>query len=279
MSITIGSGTNRAALNVHNTVAYTSTISNARYFNFDNNYVNADTTISELGVYSIYASSNIVTKASFISTNDSTFSDKRIKKNIQDLDGDESLNILRKITPCKYNLIDVQQQGNNLNYGFIAQDIEPIVPDCINITKGEVPNIYSVGNVTNGNIITLENSDVNMLQLDMSNPEILVYDILDVEKYIKIKRIIDNKTFEIEDTIKDTKVFVFGQKVNDLKTITYNYIYTILTSCVKRIDETVQSQQGQIDSLLKTVESQQGQIDSLLKTVESQQKQIDSLLK
>ena len=265
MSITIGSGTNRAALNVHNTVAYTSTISNARYFNFDNNYVNADTTISELGVYSIYASSNIVTKASFISTNDSTFSDKRIKKNIQDLDGDESLNILRKITPCKYNLIDVQQQGNNLNYGFIAQDIEPIVPDCINITKGEVPNIYSVGNVTNGNIITLENSDVNMLQLDMSNPEILVYDILDVEKYIKIKRIIDNKTFEIEDTIKDTKVFVFGQKVNDLKTITYNYIYTILTSCVKRIDETVQSQQGQIDSLLKTVESQQKQIDSLLK--------------
>jgi hypothetical protein len=278
MSITIGTGTNRAALNVHNSVEYPSTINDSRYFNYDNNYVNADTTIISNSIYSIYASTNIVTKASFISTNDSTFSDKRIKKNIQDLDGDESLNILRKITPCKYNLIDVQQ-GNNLNYGFIAQDIEPIVPDCINITKGEVPNIYSVGNVTNGNIITLENSDVNMLQLDMSNAEILVYDIFNVEKYIKIKRIIDNKTFEIEDTIKDTKVFVFGQKVNDLKTITYNYIYTILTSCVKRIDETVQSQQGQIDSLLKTVESQQGQIDSLLKTVESQQKQIDSLLK
>ena len=52
--------------------------------------------------------------------------------------------------------------------------------------------------------------------------------------------------------------------MNDLKTITYNYIYTILTSCVKRIDETVESQHGQIDSLLKTVESQQKQIDSLL---------------
>ena len=263
MSITIGPGNNRAALNVHNAVAYTSTVYNSRYFNYDNNYVNEDVTISNQGVYGIYSYNNIVTTSSFISTGDSTFSDKRIKKNIQDLDGDESLNILRKITPCKYNLIDVQQ-GNNLNYGFIAQDIEPIVPDCINITKGEVPNIYSVGNVTNGNIITLENSDVNMLQLDMSNAEILVYDIFDVEKYIKIKHIIDNKTFEIEDTIKDTKVFVFGQKVNNLKTITYNYIYTILTSCVKRIDETVQSQQSQIDKLTKMVELQQKQIDSLI---------------
>jgi len=277
MSITIGTGTNRATLNVHNSLSYAPSVGTSRYFNHTTGL-----TAGALGInsaFSIFASDVIVTKTFVMSTNDGTFSDKRIKKNIQDLDGDESLNILRKITPCKYNLIDVQQQGNNLNYGFIAQDIEPIVPDCINITKGEVPNIYSVGNVTNGNIITLENSDVNMLQLDMSNPEILVYDILDVEKYIKIKRIIDNKTFEIEDTIKDTKVFVFGQKVNDLKTITYNYIYTILTSCVKRIDETVELQQGQIDKLTKMVESQQGQIDSLLKTVQSQQKQIDSLLK
>jgi hypothetical protein len=276
MSITIGTGTNRAALNVHNSLSYAASLGNNRYFNYSNPTTTGS--ISANADYSIFASQIIASKSFFISTGDATFSDKRIKKNIQNLDGDESLNILRKITPCKYNLIDVQQ-GNKLNYGFIAQDLELIVPDCINITKGEVPNIYSVGNVTNGNIITLENSDVNMLQLDMSNAEILVYDISGVEKNIKIKHIIDNKTFEIEDTIKDTKVFVFGQKVNDLKTITYNYIYTILTSCVKRIDETVESQQGQIDSLLKTVESQQKQIDSLLKTVESQQKQIDSLLK
>jgi len=43
----------------------------------------------------------------------------------------------------------------------------------------------------------------------------------------------------------------------------YNYIYTILTSCVKRIDETVQSQHGQIDSLLKTVDKH-NEINKLL---------------
>ena len=261
MSIKIGSGTDRAALNVHNTVLYTSTVPNSRYFTAATALTAAE--ISSGFAYSIYARDIIISRTFIIATSDTTFSDKRIKKNIQDLDGNESLNILRKITPCKYNLIDVQQ-GNNLNYGFIAQDLELIVPDCIKITKGEVPNIYSIGNVTNGNIITLEKSDVNMMQLDMSNPEILLYDVSDVEIITKIKRIIDNKTFEIEDIIKDTKVFVFGQKVNDLKTIHYKYIYTILTSCVKRIDETVQSQQSQIDKLTKMVELQQKQIDSLI---------------
>ena len=261
MSITIGSGTNRAALNVHNLVFYNATVPNSRYFTAATALTAAE--ISSGFAYSIYARDIIISRTFIIATSDTTFSDKRIKKNIQDLDGNESLNILRKITPCKYNLIDVQQ-GNNLNYGFIAQDLELIVPDCIKITKGEVPNIYSIGNVTNGNIITLEKSDVNMMQLDMSNPEILLYDVSDVEIITKIKRIIDNKTFEIEDIIKDTKVFVFGQKVNDLKTIHYKYIYTILTSCVKRIDETVQSQQSQIDKLTKMVELQQKQIDSLI---------------
>jgi len=263
MSITIGgTGAGRAPLTVLNSYNYISTISGSSYFATGYNYIGSG--IFPVGYnWSIYATMGIACKSHILATNDSTFSDKRIKKNIQDLDGDESLSVLRKITPCKYNLIDVQQ-GNKLNYGFIAQDIEPIIPECINHTKDEIPNIYSVGNVTNGNIITLENSDVNMLQIDMSNAEILLYDISNGEINTKIKRIIDNKTFEIEDIIKDTKVFVFGQKVNDLKTIHYKYIYTIVTSCVKRIDETVQSQQSQIDKLTKMVELQQKQIDSLI---------------
>ena len=269
MSITIGgTGAGRAPLTVLNSYVYTSVIGNSNWFSYDNGSSLSDATFSNAGgvgfPWSIYAVSGIACKSHILSTSDNNFSDKRIKKNIQDLDGDESLSVLRKITPCKYNLIDVVRQGNKLNYGFIAQDIEHIIPECVNHTKDEIPNIYSVGNVTNGNIIALENSDVNMLQIDMSNAEILLYDISNGEINTKIKRIIDNKTFEIEDIIKDTKVFVFGQKVNDVKTITYNYIYTILTSCVKRIDETVQTQQSQIDSLLKIVESQQKQIDSLI---------------
>jgi len=265
MSITIGgTGAGRAPLTVLNSYVYNSgTIGVSNWFSYDSVTSLSDGTFNPGYYWSIYAVAGIASKSHILSTSDSTFSDKRIKKNIQDLDGDESLSVLRKITPCKYNLIDVRQ-GNKLNYGFIAQDIEHIIPECINHTKDEIPNIYSVGNVTNGNIIALENSDVNMLQIDMSNAEILLYDISNGEINTKIKRIIDNKTFEIEDIIKDTKVFVFGQKVNDVKTITYNYIYTILTSCVKRIDETVQTQQSQIDSLLKIVESQQKQIDSLI---------------
>ena len=270
MSITIGgTGAGRAPLTVLNQTYYNGSITVSAFFAGTYNELGGSGTFSGNFPWSIYAVGGIACKSHILATGDETFSDKRIKKNIQDLDGDESLSVLRKITPCKYNLIDVVRQGNKLNYGFIAQDIEPIIPECINHTKDEIPNIYSVGNVTNGNIIALENSDVNMLQIDMSNAEILLYDISNGEINTKIKRIIDNKTFEIEDIIKDTKVFVFGQKVNDVKTITYNYIYTILTSCVKRIDETVQTQQSQIDGLLKMVELQQKQIDSL---IASQQK-------
>ena len=58
-------------------------------------------------------------------------SDKRIKKNIRDIDGITALSQIRKIQPKIYNYIDFTN-GNQDIYGFIAQDVEEVFPQWVN---------------------------------------------------------------------------------------------------------------------------------------------------
>jgi hypothetical protein len=54
-------------------------------------------------------------------------SDKRIKKNVKDIDGNTALSQIRQIRPKIYNYIDYSTKGNVDVYGFIAQDVKDVI--------------------------------------------------------------------------------------------------------------------------------------------------------
>ena len=70
-------------------------------------------------------------------------SDKRIKNNIIDIDDGNALSILRKIQPKTYEYIDKKSKGNNTVIGFIAQEIQEIIPNACTISKDYIPNFYT----------------------------------------------------------------------------------------------------------------------------------------
>ena len=80
---------------------------------------------------SVYAGSTLLT------------SDKRIKTNILDIDDSKALSILRKIQPKTYDYIDVKERGKYNVIGFIAQEIEEIIPNAITLANKVVPNFYT----------------------------------------------------------------------------------------------------------------------------------------
>ena len=71
-------------------------------------------------------------------------SDERIKKNIVDVEDDEALVKLRKLHPKKYRYIDESAQGAHQVYGFLANEVQEVLPDAVVEHTNEVPSIYLI---------------------------------------------------------------------------------------------------------------------------------------
>jgi predicted DNA-binding antitoxin AbrB/MazE fold protein len=159
---------------------------------------------------SIHASNDIVANGSFVAT-----SDKRVKENITELSN--SIDLLGRLRPVSYNKIDKVQYGDRLNYGFIAQEVEEIIPEAVNTGKGEVPVLKPFENVT-----FEEGVDYTIL---VKNGE----DI----KELKFKK---------GDVRPDGEIIVKSKTVNDFKSITYDMIFTVAV-------DAIQEQQQEIENL------------------------------
>ena len=178
-------------------------------------------------------------------------SDERIKTNITELDSNTSINYLRNMRPVTYNFKDVLKNSNNLQYGFIAQDIESLIPSASTTSTEFIPSIFDMVTVTN-QIITFQNFNTNQLEKDMSGnifPKIKLYDASNNEIITTITNILDSSSCQIADTIDVGSCFCYGQQVNNSLSIDKNVIFTITTKAVQYLDKLVQTQQATIQDL------------------------------
>ena len=93
-----------------------------------------------------------------------TFSDKRIKDNIVDIDDEKALQILRLIKPKTYEYVDKLKRGSDSVIGFIAQEIKSILPKAVSITKDYIPNFFTncVVSTTDASNIVLVTSPIDL---------------------------------------------------------------------------------------------------------------------
>jgi ribosomal protein L14E/L6E/L27E len=186
-------------------------------------------------------------------------SDERIKENIEIVDVKNALSLVSKITPKTYTRADKLRYGSKREYGFIAQELETIIPECVTFVEETIPNIYDRATVSNGTIIELTTKSTNLFEKDASGnifTKIKYYDASNNDLTTNIVSIIDDKTFIVTDLIDSSFVFIFGQKVNNFRSLDKNMIFTITTAAVKEIDrelqeakQTIQTQQSQIHEL------------------------------
>lgn len=185
--------------------------------------------------YSIKAA-NAIIGAGFISS-----SDKRIKRDIKSIDN--SLEIIEKIEPKNYNITETAAN----KYGFIAQEVEEIIPNTVNIGDDFIPNIFDYADY-NDKIITFDNK--NDLVIVEGDEVKINYEICRVEE------VIDKNSFRIHKKLKPddkNKVFIIGTKVYDFKCIDYNSITSINTAAIKELYKIIQRQQEQIELLMSKI--------------------------
>jgi len=182
--------------------------------------------------YSLKADNAILANG-FIST-----SDKRVKRDIKSIVN--SLEIIDKIEPKNYNMIETAEN----RYGFIAQEIEEILPNVVILSNDFIPNIFDYGTYDD-KIITFDNKN---------NLEIVEGDEIKINyQSCRVNEVIDKNSFRIHKNLEvdeNNKVFIMGTKVKDFKCINYDMITSINTASIKELHKIILKQQEQINLLI-----------------------------
>ena len=215
-----------------------------------------------------------------------TTSDRRIKKNINYDISSECLNLIRKLRCSNYSYIDDRQNKTSV-YGYIAQDVSEIIPYAVTTQTGFIPNIYSLAKINKENDCVIITCLVNKTYTlnnnhENNNNKIKLFDVNMKEIIVKIKKIIDNGVFMIENdeniNLIDKEYFVYGQEVDDFKILNNEAITIISSAALKEVDKKQQEDGEKILELENKIKEQAIIIESQNASIIDLQTKINNIL-
>ena len=213
-------------------------------------------------------------------------SDRRIKTDIVDVDDGSALELLRKIKPKTYGYVDTVEKGTKHVYGFIAQEIKELIPEAIDVSEGDLPNIYKYATIDiQANSITIKDFDTS----NLNQTESVIYiDQDDQRKTLKIKSILNSTQLEIEEdleklveTFKTSKledyeftgeIFIWGQHVNDFHHLQKSAIFTVATAALQEVDRQLQAEKAKTLELQQKLEILEMSHGALIQRIEALEK-------
>jgi len=206
--------------------------------------------------YSIFAQKSIGSGAFFLSTNGTfTASDTRIKKDVKTIDEAEALEKIRKLRPVNYKYIDDRTHGTTIQTGFIAQEINEILPTSIKLMEKYIPNIYECVKVSDTHTITFTKSTPlkvgDMLEFygcyNVPNATTITEVINDTT--IKIKEDLSNEFCDMSGNKGGDCLFCYGVLIKDYQHLKYDEVFTTLLSAVKLMDKRITELEAQINKI------------------------------
>jgi hypothetical protein len=230
-------------------------------------------------------------------------SDERIKKNIVNLNTDNMMNIFRTLRPISFDFIDPMKRNNNKkHFGFIAQEVNEILPEGISLNTDVIPNNLMKADIAKPSemdetpCFTLKPTDTDItlqylliktdspLKFDTANPysstDTYKFKVYCGEKWTKYHDIYIRSDYNVTDdkytyvigmkkeaydaVITEPTMFVYGQYVYDLQILDQDTIYTVATAALQEVDRQQQADKARIAELEATVATQQSLINDIL---------------
>jgi hypothetical protein len=188
-------------------------------------------------------------------------SDKRIKKNIKDINGNDALLQIRKLQPKIYNHIDVRQVDGDI-YGFIAQEVKDVISNSTVCTKDFIPNFYCFGNISiidENNFIYKISSNNNLnFEKNLDNNKIKFFGFKNNEYICSLIKINNKKNINVKlekkyifsnSNEKKENIFIYGQEIDDFHNLEKSVIWTVATAALKEVDKQQQIDKEKIKEL------------------------------
>ena len=197
--------------------------------NIDNTY------ITYIGVkvdYAVYAR-NLVTP-----------SDRRIKGNIKPASTSSNLNTLLRIPVRNYTLI---ADKNKPTQGFIAQELETILPHAVSTIRNVIPNIMRYAE-----LIPWKPSSIYLIDHGLhENDTIKVY--INNKIHDLQVRAVEPNIISFNDIVlpENAKIYVYGKFVDDFKVIEHEKLFPVICSATQELHSIITNQQKTINTILQ----------------------------
>jgi len=248
----INTGTPRAPLDVSYAININSVNGNSGYgyltYNNANNVTGFSTDDNPVQNVSIIASGRIYAKEF------DAYSDARIKTIGSITNSQQDLQTINALAITNYTMKDKVMYGNKAFKKVIAQEVEKVYPQVVSRHTDFIPNVYQLASTVtpaaDGFLLTFKikhsiSSSAKKLQVLEENKGMQQYDITAIpsatEVIIRAKDITSNK------------VFVYGEEVDDFRTVDYEGLTTLNISATQELSKQVKKQQALIELLEKKI--------------------------
>jgi len=181
-------------------------------------------------------------------------SDARIK-DIEDVSNStKDLQTLNAIQVTDYTMKDKVKDGDKQFKKIIAQQVEEVYPQIVNKNVGYIPNVYQLTNkidkTTNGYLLSFKTAH----HLDKDAKKLQLIDKAGMQQRYDIISIPSDKEVLINvSELKSDTLFVYGEQVNDFRTVDYDGLTTLNISATQELSKLVKKQQDEIDMLISEV--------------------------
>jgi hypothetical protein len=233
--------------------------------------VNTDETRADLD-HSIVSVGRIRAKAYDVE------SDARIKDINGRTEGDDSLSQIRQLKVTDYHFVDRISQGDAIQRGLIAQEVEKVLPEAVVRSTAVIPDIYSpsVASVFNPDGKTLT---VRMDQAHGLKPNDVVRLLSEsFQEEFSVLQTPSPTSFVVQSENPVEKVFVFGRQVNDFRSVDYDQVFTTGISALQELDRQVQALKKS-EARVAELEAEVARVDSLEQEVKALKELVAQLVK
>jgi len=239
---------------------------------------------NQFGSWAFYARSGSTTTTGFANSTSGNFSiiasdriqatefnavsDARIKNIQSRMDTNNALKKINQLQVTNYTYKDWLQKGTAIKTGFIAQEVEQIIPSAVNKATNYIPNIMQMPHAFC--VDTLKNT----LTVNLEKP-------FHIKKGEKIRLynkstpieseviIIDDYNFEIMTPayLKTDDLFVYGTEVSDFRSVDYDQIHTLSVAAIQELskeNELLKQKIQQLESKNNTTDERLQKLESAL---------------
>ncbi len=219
-----------------------------RYVNFQPDAFTGGTTQPLYARVSIFAGGRIV--ASEFDAN----SDARIKNIAGVSNGSTDLGIVNALHITDYTMKDRVKFGNKQFKKVIAQDVEKVYPQVISKHTDFIPNVYQaaeqLGKTADGCLLRFNgnhhiSSNAKKLQVMTEKNGVEQFAIVAVPS--------ENEVIVSATDLSAGKIFVYGEEVDDFRTVDYEGLTTLNISATQELARLVRLQAVAIENMQKQI--------------------------
>jgi hypothetical protein len=208
---------------------------------------------------------SILTTGSVYSSSFDVYSDSRIKNSLGISNSSKDLQTINALKITDYTMKDRLIYGNRPFKKVIAQEVEAVYPQVISKHRDFVPNVYqlcsSIEKTPEGYLLRFSKS--HQISKNAARLQLLADDRKGMEQASIVSIPSDNSVVVNMIEIKDHQCFVYGEEVDDFRTVDYEGLTTLNISATQELSKLIKELQNENATLKAKNEEMQKQMTDL----------------